>query len=107
VTDAEIARRFTDQAYESAEGAATAAGEAEEALGEVIAEARELRKKITSGVVSPDDARRALAGLRQHHREIAAHARSIKIAYDGAAKTIEDPAAKITELTSRFGSLQQ
>jgi hypothetical protein len=73
----------------------------------VIAEARELRKNITSGVVSPDDARRALAELRQRHREIAAHARSIKIAYDGAVKTIEDPAGKITELTSKFGSLQQ
>jgi len=58
-------------------------------------------------VVSPDDARRALAELRQRHREIAAHVPSIKIAYDGAVKTIEDTAAKITELTSKFGSLQQ
>ena len=31
----------------------------------------------------------------------------MKIAYDGAVKTIEDPAAKIAELTSRFGSLRQ
>ena len=44
MTDAEIARRVSDQAYDSAEGAATAAGEAEEALGDVIAEARELRR---------------------------------------------------------------
>jgi hypothetical protein len=73
----------------------------------VIVEARGLRKKITSDVVSPDDVRRALAELRQRHREIAAHVPSIKIAYDGAVKTIEDPAAKITELTSKFGSLQQ
>ena len=48
----------------------------------MIAEAGELRKKITSGVVSPDDARRALVELRQRHRQIAAHVRSIKIAYD-------------------------
>ena len=67
MTDAEIERLIEDQAYDSAEGAAAAAGDAEEALGDVIAEARELRKKITSGVVSPDDARRALAGLRQRH----------------------------------------
>ena len=107
MTDAEIAQRIRDRAYDSAEGAAAAAGDAEEALGDVIAEARELRKKITSGVVSPDDARRALAGLRQRHREIAAHVPSIKIAYDGAVRTIEDPAAKVTELTSKFGSLQQ
>jgi hypothetical protein len=107
MTDAEIERRVEDQAYDSAEGAATAAGDAEEALGDVITEARGLRKKITSGVVSPDDARHALTGLRQHHREIAAHVRSIRIAYDVAVKTIEDPAAKVAELTSKFGSLQQ
>ena len=107
MTDAEIARRVRDQAYDSAEGAATAASDAEEALGDVIAEARELRKKITSGVVSPDDARHALAGLQQHHRVIATHARSIKIAYDGAVRTIDDPEAKVTELTSKFGSLLQ
>ena len=107
MTDAEIERRIEDRAYDSAQRAAAAAGDVEEALGDVIAEARELRKKITSGVVSPDDARRALAELRQRHREIAAHLPSIKIAYDGAVKTIEDPAAKVAELTSRFGSLQQ
>ena len=107
MTDAEIAQRLSDRAHDAAEGAATAAGDAQEALDDVIAEARELRKKITSGAVSPDDARRALAGLRQRHSEIAAHLPSIKIAYDGAVKTIEDPAAKVTELTSKFGSLQQ
>ena len=107
MTDAEIERRVEDQAYDSAERTAAAAGDAEEALGDVIAEARGLRKKIASGVVSPDDARRALAGLRQRHREIAAHVPSIKIVYEGAVKTIEDPAAKVAELTSRFGSLQQ
>jgi hypothetical protein len=107
MTNVEIARRIEDQAYASAEGAAVAASDAEEALGEVIAEAGELRQKIASGVVSPDDARRALAGLRQRHRVIAAHVPSIKIAYDGAVRTIEDPAARVAELTSKFGSLQQ
>ena len=107
MTDAEIERRIEDQAHDSAQRAAAAAGDVEEALGDVIAEARELRKKITSGAVSPDDARRALVELRQRHRQIAAHVPSIKIAYDGAVKTIEDPAAKVAELTSRFGSLQQ
>ena len=107
MTDAEIERRIEDQAYNSAEGAASAAGDVEKALGDVIAEAKDLRSKIMSGVVSPDDARRALVGLRQRHRVIAAHVRSIKSAYDGAVKTIDDPAAKVTELTSRFGSLLQ
>jgi hypothetical protein len=105
--DAEIARRVEDQAQDSAEGAAADASEAEEALVEVITEARDLRKKITNGVVSPDDARHALAKLRQRHKEVAAHVPSIKIAYDGAVKTIEDPAARVAELTSKFRSLQQ
>ena len=107
MTDAEIERRIEDQAYDSAQRAAAAASDAAEALGDVIAEARGLRKKITSGVVSPDDARHALAELRRRHGEIAPHVPSMKIAYEGAVKTIEDPAAKVAELTSKFGSLQQ
>ena len=105
--DAKIALRIEDQARAIAEGAAAAASDAEEALDDVITEARDLHKKITSGVVSPDDARHALAELRRRHGEIAPHVPSMKIAYDGAVKTIEDPEAKVAELTSRFGSLQQ
>ena len=75
--NAEIARR-ENLLHDSAEGAAAAASEAEEALVEVITEARDLRKKITSGVVPPGDARHALAGLRPRHKKIAAHVPSIK-----------------------------
>jgi hypothetical protein len=105
--DAEVARRIEDQAQDSAEGAAAAASEAEEALVEVITEARDLRKMCTSGVLSPDDARHALAKLRQRHKEISARVPSIKVAYDRAVKTIEDPAARVAELTSRFGILRR
>jgi hypothetical protein len=73
----------------------------------VITEARDLRKRITSGVVSPDDARHALAELRQRHKKIAARVPSIKTAYDGAVKTIDDPAARVAELTSKFPSLRR
>ena len=59
MTDAEIERRIEEQAYDSAQRAAAAAGDVEEALGDVIAEARDLREKIASGVVSPDRATRA------------------------------------------------
>jgi hypothetical protein len=107
MTDAEIAGRIEDQAYDSAEGAATAASDAEEALGFVIAGARELRQRIASGAVSPDDARRALAGLRQRHRVIVTQVPSVKLAYDRAVKTVEDPAARVAELTGKFQSLQQ
>ena len=107
MTDAEIAWRFRDQAYDSAEGAAAAASDAEEALGEVIAEARELRKNITSGVVSPDDARHALAELRRRHGEIAPHVPSMKIAYEGAVKTIEDPAARVAALKNKYPGLRR
>jgi hypothetical protein len=105
--EAEIARRIEDQARDSAQRAATAASDAEEALGAVIAEARELREKMTSGAVSPDDARRALAGLRQCQRNVAARVPSVRLAYDRAVKTIEDPAARVAELTSKFQGLQQ
>jgi hypothetical protein len=105
--DAEIARRVEDQAQDSAEGAAADASEAEEALVEVITEARDLRKEITSGVVPPDNARHALAELRQRHKKIATHVPSIKTAYDRAVKTIADPAAKVAELTSKFPSLHR
>ena len=105
--DAEIARRIEEQARDTAERAASAASDAEEALDEVITEAKDLRKMIMSGVISTDDARRALAGLRRRHKEVAVRAPSIKIAYEGAAKTIEDPAARVAELRIRFGSFQR
>jgi hypothetical protein len=103
---AQLARRIEDQAHDSADGAAAAASEAEEALVDLITEARDLRKKITTGVVSPDNARHALANLRQRHREIAAHVPPIKLAYERAVKTIEDPTARVTELMSKFPSLR-
>ena len=53
------------------------------------------------------DARHALAKLRQRHKEIAAHVPSIKTTYDRAAKTIEDPTARVAELTSKFPSLRR
>ena len=104
---AQLARRIEDQAHDSAEGAAVAASEAEEAFVDVITEAKDLGKKITSGVVAPDDARRTLAELRQRHKKIAARIKSIKVAYEGAVKTIEDPAARVAELTSKFPSLRR
>ena len=72
----------------------------------MIAEARELQE---------DHERRGLARRRATRagraatasREIATHVPSVKIAYGGAVKTIDDPATKITELASKFGSLQQ
>jgi hypothetical protein len=105
--DAAIAQRVQDHAYDAADSAAVAANDAEEALGDVITEAKDLRKKITTGVVSPDDARQTLAELRERHRKIATQLPPIKIAYDRALKIIEDPAAKVTELTSRFPNLRQ
>jgi hypothetical protein len=105
--DAAIAQRVQDRAYDAAEGAAMAASDVEEALGDVITEARDLRKKVASGVASPDEARRALAELRQRHGEIAVHVPSIKAAYERALKTVEDPAAKVADLTSRFRGLRQ
>jgi hypothetical protein len=38
---------------------------------------------------------------------IVAQVPSVKLAYDRAVKTVEDPAARVAELTSKFQSLQQ
>jgi hypothetical protein len=103
--DAAIAQRVRDQAHDAAERAAAAASDVEEDLGDVIAEARDLREKITGGAVAPDDARRALAQLRRRHEAIAAHVPSLKIVYERAVNTVEDPSARVAELTSKFGSL--
>lgn len=103
--DAAIAQRVRDQARDAADRAAAAASEVEADLGDVIAEARDLRERIMGGAVAPDDARRALAELRRRHEEIAAHVPSIKIVYDLAARTVEDPSGRVAELTSKFGSL--
>jgi hypothetical protein len=65
MTNAEIEQRIEDQAYDSAEGAVGAAGDAEEALGDVIAEARELRRKITSGLRDRHRSRRELPRPRR------------------------------------------
>lgn len=58
-------------------------------------------------MVSPDEALHALDGLRQRHKKIAAHVKSIKTAYDSAVKTIDDPAARVAELTNKFPSLRR
>ena len=45
MTDAEIEQRIEDRAYDSAERAAAAAGDVEEALGDVISEARDFARR--------------------------------------------------------------
>ena len=57
--------------------------------------------------MSEKDAREALGNLRKRYAKLVARTGSIKTAYEGAVKTIEDPAARVSELMSKFGSLQQ
>ena len=52
-------------------------------------------------------AARDLRRSERRHRVIAARVPSVKLAYDRAVKTIEDPAARVAELTSKFQGLQQ
>ena len=72
-----------------------------------MTEARDLRKRISSGLASEKDAREVPGNLRKLRTKLVARTASIKTAYEAAVKTIEDPAARVAELTSKFGSLQQ
>ncbi len=57
---AEQADRVSQLAYDTAEECVVGASEVEEALTEVVTEARDLRKRISSGLVSEKDARARL-----------------------------------------------
>ena len=88
-------------------GPAVGALEVEEALTNVVTEARDLRKRISSGLVSEKDAREALGNLRQLHAKLVARTASIKTMYEGAVKKIEDPAARVAALKNKYPALRR
>jgi hypothetical protein len=104
---ADQAELVSQQAYDTAEACAIGASEVEEALTEVVAEARDLRKRISGGLVSEKDAREALGNLRKRRAKLVARIASIKIAYEGAVKTIEDPAARVAALKNKYPALRR
>jgi hypothetical protein len=97
---ADQADRVSQQAYDAAEACAVGASDVEEALTDVVTQARDLRKRISSGLVSEKDAREALGSLRKLRAELVARTASIKTVYEGATRDIEDPAAFSARMVS-------
>jgi hypothetical protein len=104
---ADQAELVSQQAYETAEECAVGASEVEEALTDVVTEARDLRKRISSGLVSEKDTREALGNLRKLRTKLVARTASIKTVYEGAVKTIEDPAARVAALKNKYPALRR
>ena len=104
---ADQAELVSQQAYDTAEACAVGALEVEEALTEVVTGARDLRKRISSGLASEKDAREALGNLRKLRTKLVARTASIKTAYEAAVKTIEDPAARATALKNKYPALRR
>jgi hypothetical protein len=77
------------------------------ALTEVVTQARDLRKRISSGLVSEKDLREALGDLRKRRAKLVARTASIKTMYEGALKTIEDPAARVAALKNKYPALRR
>jgi hypothetical protein len=103
----EQADRVAQLAYDTAEECAVGASEVEKALMEVATEARDLRKRISSGLASEKDAREALGNFRKRRTKLVARTASIKTAYEGAVKTIEDPAARVAALKNKYPGLRR
>jgi hypothetical protein len=104
---AEQAELVSQQAYDSAEACAVGASEVEEALTDVVTQARDLRTRISSGLVSEKDDREALGNLRKLRAKLVARTASIKTVYEGAVKTIEDPAARVAALKNKYPALRR
>jgi hypothetical protein len=104
---ADQADLVAQQAYDTAEACAVGASDVEEALTGIVVQARDLRNRISSGLVSEKEAREALGNLRKLHANLVARTASIKTVYEGAVKTIEDPAARVAALTSKYSALRR
>jgi hypothetical protein len=104
---ADQAELVSQQAYETAEECAVGASEVEEALTDVVTQARDRHKRISSGLVSEKDAREALGNLRKRRTKQVARTASIKTMYEGAVKAIEDPAARVAALKNKYLALRR
>ena len=104
---ADQADRVCQHAYDTAETCAGHTSDIEEALVDVVTQARDLRKKISNGLVSEKDARETLRNLRTLRARLEARTASIKTMYEGALRTIEDPAARVTALKDKYPALRR
>jgi chromosome segregation ATPase len=96
-----------NQAYHEAHEAAAAYDDIQESLTDVITQARDLRTRIPSGVVTEKEARQLLDGLRKQRGKLVAKIAPTKSKHDSAQATLKDPAAKRDALIARFPALRR
>jgi hypothetical protein len=96
-----------DQAYHEAQGAAAAYDYVQESLTDMIAQARDLRARIPSGIVPEKDARKLLADLGKQCAELVAKIAPTKSRHDSAQATLKDPAAKREALIAKYPALRR
>ena len=94
-------------AYHEAQEAAAAYDDIQESLTDVITEARDLRTRIPSGVVTDKDARKLLADLGKQRGKLVTKIAPTKSKHDSAHATLKDPAAKRDALIARFPALRR
>ena len=104
---AAAAQGIEDLAYHEAQEAATAYDHVQEALTDVITQARDLRAPIQSGTVPDKDARKLLAELHKQHAELVAKIAPTKTRYDSAQATLKDPAARREALINKYPALRR
>jgi len=93
-------------AYHTAQEAVAAYDYVQESLTDLIAQNRDLRARIQSGIVPEKDTRKLLADLRQRHAELVAKIAPTKSRYDSARATLKDPAARSEALINRCPALR-
>jgi hypothetical protein len=96
-----------NQAYHEAQEAAAAYDIVQECLTDVITQARDLRARIPSGIVTEKDARELLADLGKQRAKLVAKIAPTKSKHDSAQATLKDPAAKREALIARFPALRR
>jgi len=79
----------------------------QEALTDVITQARDLRAPIKSGTVPDKDARKLLAELHKQHAELVAKIAPTKTRYDSGQATLKDPAARREALINKYPALRR
>jgi hypothetical protein len=96
-----------NQAYHAAQEAAAVYDHVQESLTDVITQARDLRARIPSGIVTEKDARELLADLHKQRAKLVAKIAPTKSMHDSAHADMKDPAAKRDALIARFPALRR
>jgi chromosome segregation ATPase len=106
--DPERVAADAEQAVEAAArdqiaGIAEQAESLDDGLVEMVTEARTLRKRITSGALTVEEAKEALKSLRQRHGATRYTLGVLRPRYEAAVEQVKNPAARRDELIAKYG----